>query len=30
LNVCRGSVTRREVADALGYALVDPLAALAS
>jgi alanine dehydrogenase len=30
LNVCRGSVTRREVAQALGYAAVDPLAALAA
>jgi alanine dehydrogenase len=28
LNVCRGSVTRREVAQALGCAAVDPLAAL--
>jgi alanine dehydrogenase len=29
LNVCRGSVTRREVAQALGYTPVEPLAALA-
>jgi alanine dehydrogenase len=30
LNVCRGKVTRREVAEALGYALVDASAALAT
>ena len=29
LNVCDGAVTRREVADALGYAYMDPLLALA-
>jgi len=28
LNVCRGAVTRREVAEALGYRYVDPLAAV--
>jgi alanine dehydrogenase len=30
LNVCRGAVTRREVAQALGYRYVDPLEALAA
>ena len=30
LNVCRGAITRREVADALGYACLDPLKALAA
>lgn len=30
LNVCRGAVTNREVAEALGYAYVDPLRALAA
>jgi alanine dehydrogenase len=30
LNVCRGAVTRREVADALGYPYVEPGSALAS
>jgi alanine dehydrogenase len=28
LNVCRGAITRREVAEALGYPYVDPLQAL--
>jgi len=28
LNVCRGAVTRREVAEALGYAYTEPLRAL--
>lgn len=30
LNVCRGAVTRREVAQALGYAYTDPLHALSA